>query len=244
MVEDSSKDPFMIKQEEALLLLQRAGLLASNASLDEAREADRNRAVAIVTALDGSEIAIELAGAYIEATNCNLSDFLMDYQKKRMELGRRGSLFTDYREAVAVIIILSLEVIEKLNTEAAVLLRFCAFLAPDAIPEEILTVAPDRGHPLGPLATDTFMLNEAITLLQRYALLQRNVEIGTISLHLCWLLGTSVQKTGGKEWKKIGNVSTRVNGQFSISSCLILLASQMGRETLSSLKSLFFERIS
>jgi hypothetical protein len=42
----------------------------------------------------------------------------------------------------------------------------------------------------------------------------------------------------------LGIVSTRVNGQFSISSCLILLASQMGRETLSSLKSLFFERIS
>ncbi|SRR6266849_1411340 len=47
---------------------------------------------------------------------------------------------------------------------------------------------------------------------------------------LCWLLGTSVQKRGGKEEEQIGMASTRVNGQFSISSCLILLASQMGRE--------------
>ncbi len=39
-------------------------------------------------------------------------------------------------------------------------------------------------------------------------------------------------------------VSIRVNGQFSISSCLILPASQMGREEKVSLKSLFSERMS
>src|SRR5258708_18141646 len=63
-------------------------------------------------------------------------------------------------------------------------------------------------------------------------------------LTLCVIaLGTSVQKTGGKEWKKIGIVSTRVNGQFSIASCLILLASQMGREDKVSLKSLFLSKV-
>jgi hypothetical protein len=54
--------------------------------------------------------------------------------------------------------------------------------------------------------------------------------IRSVENWLCWLLGTSVQKTDGKEWEQIGMVSTRVNGQLSISSCLILLASQMGRE--------------
>jgi hypothetical protein len=38
-------------------------------------------------------------------------------------------------------------------------------------------------------------------------------------------------------------ISIRVDGQFSISSCLILLASQMGREDKVSLKSLFSERM-
>ena len=38
-------------------------------------------------------------------------------------------------------------------------------------------------------------------------------------------------------------VPIRVNGHFSISSCLILLASQMGREDKVSLKSLFSERM-
>jgi hypothetical protein len=83
------------------------------------------------------------------------------------------------------------------------------------------------------------LLAENALLRKPLMILRRHMKRPVCTKTVCWLLGTSVQKTGGKEWKKIGIVSTRVNGQFSISSCLILLASQMGREDKVSLKSLF-----
>jgi len=55
-----------------------------------------------------------------------------------------------------------------------------------------------------------------------------------------WPLGISVQKRGGKEEELIGMVSTRVNAQFSLSSCLKLLASQMGREDKAALSRAYF----
>ena len=68
----------------------------------------------------------------------------------------------DYREAVATTWTLAFQKVEAASPAAADLLRLCAFLSPDAIPEEIITAgAPDLGPTLQPLS-DEMKLNDAI----------------------------------------------------------------------------------
>jgi hypothetical protein len=123
-------------EQGALLLLRRAGWLASAASLDQASPADRTRAQAITHELGGLPLALDQAGAYIEETGCSLAD----YQQHRAELlkERRGQV-PDHPESVATTWSLAFQRVEQAQPAAADLLRLCAFLAPEAIPEELLT---------------------------------------------------------------------------------------------------------
>src|SRR5205814_1060879 len=64
------------------------------------------------------------------------------------------------------------------------LLRFCAFLAPDAIPEEILTEgASELGPLLAPVAADALLLNDAIAVLRAYSLITRDPQTRTLTVH-------------------------------------------------------------
>src|SRR5947208_7790945 len=74
--------------------------------------------------------------------------------------------WADHLASVATTWSLSFEQVEKSSPVAADLLRVCAFLHPDAIPEEMLSAgAPHLGLQLEPLATDELAFNEAISAL-------------------------------------------------------------------------------
>src|SRR5947207_6131574 len=124
----------------AVLLLRRAKLLANDATLDQASTQDRSNAEVIVKMVDGLPLALDQAGAYIEEIACGLAAYLDLYQTRRKELlQRRGGLPTDHPEPVSTTWSLSFQQVEQANPAAADLLRLCAWLAPDAIPEEIIT---------------------------------------------------------------------------------------------------------
>ena len=171
--------------EGILLLLRRAKLLAPDAPLDNASRLLYTQARTIVQALDGFPLALDQAGAYLEETGCNLTDYLMLYERHRQFfLSRAGSESTDYPETVASTWLLSFEQVEQQNPAAADLLRLCAFLQPDAIAEEILTGgAAQLGPVLGPVAADLLQLNEALRVLRRYSLVRRDPEARVLSLH-------------------------------------------------------------
>src|SRR5205085_8672630 len=117
-----------------------AGMIGPAAPLEEASPAERAKAMEIVAAVDGLPLALDQAGAYIEETGCGLAGYLSRYHTQRSQLmKRRGGLVADHREPVATTWKLSFEKVEQANPAAADLLRLCAFLAPDAIPEEIIT---------------------------------------------------------------------------------------------------------
>src|SRR5947209_448740 len=127
-------------QEGTLLLLRWTKLLDMDTPLDQAQAADRADAERIVREMDGLPLAIVQAGAYVEETGCTLSDYLHLYQTHRKDvLTRHSRLLLDYPETVATTWSLSFRQIEQQSPAAADVLRFCAFLAPDAIPEELLT---------------------------------------------------------------------------------------------------------
>jgi hypothetical protein len=175
----------MGKRESMELLLQRAKILTAHAPLSQASEADQATASTIVEEMDGLPLAIDQAGAYIEETKCSLAAYLKAYQKRRNELLRqRGRVKKDHPDAVATTWSLNFEQVEQQSPLAAELLRCLAFLAPEAIPEElIVNGATELGEQLEPIAADETRLDEAIRILRHFSLVQRNSENHTLFIH-------------------------------------------------------------
>jgi tetratricopeptide (TPR) repeat protein len=167
------------------LLLRRAKLLAPGETLETVSAPMREEAQSLITELDGLPLAIDQAGAYIEETGCSLSEYLGLYRRRRFALlKRQSSVSPDYPHTVASTWALSFQQVEQADPAAAELLRLCAFLHPDAIPEAILTQGAEQlGPVLQEVAEDPFLLNEAIQLLRRYSLLKRDPQAKLLSLH-------------------------------------------------------------
>ncbi len=174
-------------QEGILLLLRWSKLLGVDATLDQARAEDRADAERIVKEMDGLPLALVQAGAYVEETGCSLADYLHFYTTHRQKLlARRSRLLLNYHETetVATTWSLSFQQIEQASSTAADVLRLCAFLAPDAIPEELLTHgAIEVGVDTGAEALDAFELNEALEVLGRYSLVRRDARTHMLSIH-------------------------------------------------------------
>src|SRR5260221_442017 len=174
----------MDEEEGTTLLLRRAKLLAASASLSSVAPAMYSQAQAIVRVLDGLPLALDQAGAYIEETGCSLSEYLELYQRRRSRLlARQSSLSSEYPYTVASTWSLSFQQVEQADPAAADLLRLCAFLDPDAIPEAILTEgAPFFGPSLDLVAADTLLLQEAIQVLRRFSLLKSEPEAKLLNI--------------------------------------------------------------
>ena len=144
-----------------------------------------NQAGNIVVALDHFPLALDQAGAYIEETGCGFAGYLQVYSAHRNELlARRGRTLIDYPASVMTTWSLSFQKVKAANPAAAELLCLCAFLAPDAIPEELIT----EGVPfLGPLlqqqVTDLFLFNEMVSELLKFSLVQRLAEARMLRIH-------------------------------------------------------------
>ena len=172
-------------EEATLMLLRRTGILDQDGSLERVSPSIRSQATDICQMLDNLPLAVNQAGAYLEETRCGLDGYLRLYRTHRRKLLEwREAHPTDYPYSVATTWSLSFEQIEQTHAAAAELLRFFAFLAPDAIPEELLLQgASEFGPALQSISSDAFQLNEAIKTLLKYSLLRRNQEAGTLSMH-------------------------------------------------------------
>jgi NB-ARC domain len=84
----------MQPEEGALLLLRRARLIAKDASIASASEAERSVAVQISRELGGLPLALDQAGAFIEETPSSLTEYLTLYrtEKSKLLLGEPGNL--------------------------------------------------------------------------------------------------------------------------------------------------------
>lgn len=170
-------------EQGALFLLHRSGLLALDATLDQVETHARQLAREIAYELGGLPLALDQAGAYINATKCSLAVYQQIYQQHRAQVlaQRRGA---NHPEPVATTWTISFRNVEQQNSAAADLLRLCAFFAPDAIPEELLIKGADElGPPLGSVVTDAYLLNEAIENLRAFSLIVRDPHAQSLSVH-------------------------------------------------------------
>ncbi len=161
------------------LLLRRA------LRFDQASDDEINEAINLVIALGQFPLAIDQAGAYIEETGCSVADYLQIYQTHRPTLlARRGRQATKYPASVSTTWSLSFQYVEETNPAAAELLRLCALLSPDHIPEELFT----EGISLWPLVlqqavADRFLFNQMLETLLAFSLVKRLSEDHLLSIH-------------------------------------------------------------
>ncbi len=172
-------------EQGALFLLRRASLMAPDATLEQALPKQRDLAIQVSQELGGLPLALDQAGAYLEATGTALAAYQQIYQQHRKALlAQRRAQGADHPEPVASTWSLSFTRVEEANPAAADLLRLCAYLAPDAIPEEILTQGAEHlGPALGLVASDAFLLGQAIEALRAYSLIGRDPSLQTLSVH-------------------------------------------------------------
>ena len=176
----------MEREEGTLFLLRRAKLVGESTSLGDAPLNERREAEEIAHLLDGLPLALDQAGAYIEENGCSLADYLGLYRLRGASLLRRRGAFgrRGYPESVATTWSLAFERVQQSGTPAPDLLRLCAFLHPDAIPESmIIAGAAELGPALQAIGDDPLLLNDAISELRKYSLIRRNHETKTLNIH-------------------------------------------------------------
>jgi tetratricopeptide (TPR) repeat protein len=172
-------------EQGALFLLRRASFIAPDVTLEDVSPQERDIAVQVSQELGGLPLALDQAGAYLEATGTALTAYQQVYHQHRMDLlAQRRAQGEDHPEPVATTWSLSFALVEEKNPAGADLLHLCAYLSPDAIAEEILTQgAPHLGPILGPVASDAFLLGQAIEALRAYSLIGRDPSRQTLSMH-------------------------------------------------------------
>ncbi len=174
----------MTLEEGTRFLLLRARLLDATVSLDQFAADDLVLAREIVIEMDGLPLALDQVGAYIESSQCSLSDYLRLFRSSQVRLLDERDTHADHPLSVAKTFALAFERLEQNNPAAAELLTVCAFLAPDAIPEAFfLEGATHLGPTFEVLTADPLRLNSIIKALLAYSLLQRNFTLQTLTVH-------------------------------------------------------------
>ena len=174
----------MEPSEGSLFLLRRAKIIEGDAALEDASEADRGLAAEILEEVDGLPLALDQAGAFIEETPSSLAEYLELYRAGGATLrAKRGELAGDH-DSVTVTFSLAFEQVSKKSAAAADLVRLCAFLAPDAIPEEIFREGAEHlGEDLGGAAAEPLQFIEALEMAGRFSLVGRNPGDKTLDMH-------------------------------------------------------------
>ena len=177
--------PKLPDQEGAAFLLRRAKVITNDTSDETIPKELQTQGLAIGKELDGLPLAIDQAGAYIEETQCGLAGYLELYRTHGIELLKKRGLFAPgHPDPVATTWALSFQKIEQTNPAAAELLRFCAFLHPDAIPEElIIDGASELGPILGPVVKNAISFNQAIGEILKFSLIHRDMKTKTLDIH-------------------------------------------------------------
>jgi len=160
----------LVRKESVDFLLKRTGYT------------DREIADALSNVLGDLPLALEQAGAYMEAKGRTLSDYLNMFNVYKSELLDRAAPSTDYPDTVATTWNIAFDEVKQISSPVADLLNLCAFLAPDDIPVELLSSGVQYlPQSLAAVATDPLAFDDAVDPLRRYSLVEVTAE--SISVH-------------------------------------------------------------
>lgn len=194
-------------EEGTLFLLHRAMLLSEFAPLEAAADELRIQAASICQELGGLPLALDQAGAYLEETGCTLIGYQERFQTRKMQmLSRRGTESFAHPDPVSSTILLAVEHVERQAPSAAELLRLCAFLASDAIPEELIT--RQSVEILGPVlyssTMNPFERDNIYALFNATSLMELNVQRRLLTIHrlVQMVIVTHMDKATQQQWAR------------------------------------------
>ena len=169
----------------ATFLLRRAGRLGADAPLADASREWREGALALSRRFDGLPLALAQAGAYVASRRTTPARYLERFDAERVRLmDDAGDLDHATVTATFSLALEAVEAIETYGPAAAQLVRLCAFLAPDPIPDEaFLGNAKAIEEPLQAYVADEASWDETVEAATRFALLERDPDGRTLSLH-------------------------------------------------------------
>ena len=173
----------MEPEEGALFLLRRATAIAKDQPLSAASGADRTLAEQISKEVGGLPLALDQAGAFIEETPSSLAEYLEFYRSEGAKLrAERGGL--GHHPSVTITFSLAFIKVAEASAAAADLVCLCAFLAPDAIPEEIFTEgAVELGEELATAGANPLTFAQVLKEAGRFSLISRNPRNKTLDVH-------------------------------------------------------------
>ena len=176
--------PQMSSDEGAIFLLRRARLLLTDGTLNDASSNDLEAAYALTNEMGGLPVALNQAGAHVEEQLLLLTEYLDLFRTEKAELLQEQGQLDPYHPSVTVTVTLAFEKVAAASATAAALVQACAFLAPDAIPEEIFSEGAEAfGEPLSNLAESKLALTKAIAEAARFSLISRNPQTKTLTIH-------------------------------------------------------------
>src|SRR6266851_5425852 len=151
---------------------------------------DGQAAAELAGELGGLPLALEQAGAFIQATGDDLAGYLELFRQQRAGLLGRGEP-AGYGKTVATTWALAFGRLEQGEPGAAGLLRLMACCAPEAVPLRLLlqprpglegTLGPDVAPALMPLLDNRLAAGDAVAALRRYSLVTPAGD-GLVSVH-------------------------------------------------------------
>jgi tetratricopeptide (TPR) repeat protein len=178
----------MEPMEGAELLLRRAGRLKSGQQFNSVSRTDQAAALRIHADFDGLALALDQAGAYMKAASVPPDAYHARYQaEKETFLNERGANTTGHPDSVLYTYFLAFTLVEanaEIGPAAMDLLRICAFLAPDNIPEEIFRSGTEYFEGALAAAVDIpSAWDKIITVARTLALLHRDGDKKVLFIH-------------------------------------------------------------
>ncbi len=145
-------------------------------------QTDERAACDLADVLGDLPLALEQAGAYVEATGMTLAEYLELFQSRRTELWDEEHPPLDYPHTVATTWSLAMERIGQESPASADLLSLCAYLGPDDIPRTLLSEREEHiPKPLSATVTDPLAMNKAVAVLRQYSLIEMTGD--ALSVH-------------------------------------------------------------
>jgi tetratricopeptide (TPR) repeat protein len=181
----------MEQDEGILFLLRRAKILAPEATYEQVHAMAAERPIEyaataeMVTNLGGLPLALDQAGAYLEATQCGLPAYLELFRTRRGDLlQQRGDGVREHPASVSTTFALAITATAQRHPAVWDLLRVCAMLYPEAIPEELFLLGKEHlGASLVAVCHDPMEWNRIVAIACAYSLLSRQPGEQTLSIH-------------------------------------------------------------
>lgn len=150
--------------------------LAYLSSCHPPQSPDEQRSLAaLAREFDGLPLALAQAAAFLVEHQSRYADYLRQYRKQRLGLLEQG-LPIDYPRSVATTWAMSVAEVERAAPQSMELLKLCAMLDPDALPEELLAESIPRED-------DELALDRQLKPLLNHAFLQRDRQSRLLSMH-------------------------------------------------------------